>query len=83
VYIAGKHKRQPRRHSARHRRRVRRQYGAGGTLRWTQLLGTRTLDIARGITVDPSGAAYIAGQTAGHLGVSNAGGIDAYLAKYK
>jgi hypothetical protein len=59
------------------------KYSAGGTLRWTQLLGTRTLDIARGITVDPSGAAYIAGQTAGHLGVSNAGGIDAYLAKYK
>jgi hypothetical protein len=59
------------------------KYSAGGTLRWTQLLGTRTLDIARGITVDPSGAAYIAGQTAGHLGVSNAGGIDAYLAKNK
>jgi hypothetical protein len=31
------------------------KYSAGGTLRWTQLLGTRTLDIARGITVDPSG----------------------------
>jgi L-ascorbate metabolism protein UlaG (beta-lactamase superfamily) len=59
------------------------KYSASGTLRWTQLLGTRTLDIARGISVDPSGAAYIAGQTAGRFGGSSAGGIDAYLAKYK
>jgi Beta-propeller repeat len=59
------------------------KYSASGTLRWAQLLGTRALDIARGVSVDTSGAAYIAGQTAGSLGGTSAGGFDAYLAKYK
>jgi hypothetical protein len=58
-------------------------YSISGTLRWTRRLATPTLDAARGISVDSSGAAYIAGQTAGRLSGSSAGGIDAYLAKYK
>jgi hypothetical protein len=59
------------------------KYGTSGTLRWTRRLGTTTLDTARGVSVDSSGAAYIGGQTKGRLGGPSAGGFDAYLAKYR
>ncbi len=58
------------------------KYSAAGNLLWTQQLGTSALDVASGVAVDAAGSAFITGYTKGSLGGPNAGGNDAFLAKY-
>jgi hypothetical protein len=65
------------------------KYESDGTKVWTRLLGTVTTetnnitDLASGVAIDSNNNVYITGQTAGALdGETNAGGNDAFLAKY-
>jgi hypothetical protein len=51
-------------------------------VQWTRQLGTRDNDVAYGVSTDGLGGVYVAGQTLGSLAGSNAGNIDAFLAKY-
>ena len=60
------------------------KYAPDGTLQWTRLLGSSGSETALGLTVDENGAVYVTGQTNGDLaGNVNAGGNDAYLAKFE
>jgi len=53
------------------------------TLEWTRLLGSTTTDVANGVAIDSNNNVYITGYTGGSLdGETNAGGNDAFLAKY-
>ncbi len=55
-------------------------------LDWTRLLGSTSSDIAsdiaNGVAIDSNNNVYITGQTGGSLDGTNAGGNDAFLAKY-
>ncbi|MFH1549130.1 MAG: SBBP repeat-containing protein, partial [Planctomycetota bacterium] len=51
-------------------------------LAWTRQLGTSSDDRSLSVAIDGSGNAYISGYTYGSLGGTNAGGFDAFLAKY-
>ncbi len=56
-------------------------YNSTGVWQWTKLLGTAGDDWASSVAVDGSGV-YVTGGTTGDLGGTNAGGYDAFLAKY-
>jgi len=58
------------------------KYGSWGSLLWSQQIGTSRMDEAHSVAVDAFGNAYISGYTTGSLGGPNAGGSDAFLAKY-
>jgi hypothetical protein len=58
------------------------KYSPAGDLVWTAQLGTANRDIARGVSVDGSGSAYVTCLSAGNLGGPNQGGYDAFLAKF-
>jgi len=58
------------------------KYNFQGNLLWQQQLGTDRSDISNGIITDDGGNLYITGTTYGDLGGDNAGGSDAFLAKY-
>ncbi|QDE94292.1 hypothetical protein BHS06_29630 [Myxococcus xanthus] len=59
------------------------RYDALGTKLGTRTLSTPFQDIARGVAVDAAGNAYVAGNTFGSLGGNtNAGGYDAFLARF-
>ena len=58
------------------------KYDPNGTLQWTEQLGTVGTDSSEGVSADSLGNVYISGFTAGSLGGPNAGGTDAFLAKY-
>lgn len=58
------------------------KYDAGGNLQWMKQLGTAGIDYGFGIAADGQGNVYISGETAGDLGGPNAGGNDAFVAKY-
>ena len=58
------------------------KYDSTGNRLWTEQLGTSDLDYSWSIAVDASGNAFISGVTNGTLGATNAGGTDAFLAKY-
>ncbi|WP_426754712.1 SBBP repeat-containing protein [Myxococcus sp. Y35] len=59
------------------------RYDALGTKLGTRTLGTPLSDVARGVAVDASGNAYVAGTTFGSLGGNtSAGGYDAFLARF-
>lgn len=58
------------------------KYDSAGGLLWSRQLGTTTGDYARGGAVDLDGSVYMGGDTLGSLGGPNAGGRDAFLAKY-
>ena len=58
-----------------------RKYDASGNLLWTCQFGTSEGDIGGGVAIDSSGNVYISGNTTGSLGVSSAGGSDAFIAK--
>jgi hypothetical protein len=53
------------------------------TLEWTRLLGSTATDVANGVAIDSNNNVYITGYTGSSLdGETNAGGNDAFLAKY-
>jgi hypothetical protein len=58
------------------------KYDAAGNLTWLRRFGSSNFDSARAVSWEASGYAYVAGSTQGNLGGPNAGGYDAYLAKY-
>jgi hypothetical protein len=58
------------------------KYDASGAVLWTRQAGTSGQDVGRGVAVDGTGNAYIAGYTEGSLGGPNVGGSDYFLAKY-
>ncbi len=58
------------------------KYDPSGALLWTRQLGTSSYDYSYSVAIDGSGNAYISGETGGSLGGANAGGYDAFLAKY-
>ena len=60
-----------------------RKYDASGNALWTRQFGTSADDEVRGVTVDASGNAYVAGSVGGALpGQIPAAGDDAFLRKY-
>ena len=58
------------------------KYDAGGTLQWTEQLGTSEFEQNYGVSADGLGNVYISGLTRGSLGGANAGSNDAFLTKY-
>ncbi len=58
------------------------KYDASGTLEWTRQLGTGEYDASWGVSADGMGNVYISGHTDGSLEGPNAGGRDAFVAKY-
>jgi hypothetical protein len=58
------------------------KYRDDGSLLWTKQLGTPASDTGRGVSADGLGNVYISGITNGNLGATNAGGGDAFVAKY-
>jgi hypothetical protein len=57
------------------------QYHASGP-GWTKQFGSSGTDEGRGVSADRLGNVYVSGWTTGDLGGPNAGGEDAFLAKY-
>ncbi|MFH1549647.1 MAG: SBBP repeat-containing protein [Planctomycetota bacterium] len=58
------------------------KYDTDGVEQWKRQLGTISTDHSYSVAIDGSGNAYISGYTYGNLGGPNAGGDDAFLAKY-
>jgi hypothetical protein len=58
------------------------KYSTSGNLLWTRQIGTSSYDFAVSIAIDGSGNAFICGDTDGNFGGPNAGGTDAFIAKY-
>ena len=58
------------------------KYDTAGVLAWTRQIGTGYEDASRSVSVDGLGGVYISGYTAASLGESNAGGYDAFVAKF-
>ena|GEM_PF-3351330 len=58
------------------------KYSSGGVLLWRRQLGTSSDDSSSSVAVDSVGNVYITGTTSGSLGGTNAGGKDAWVAKY-
>jgi len=58
------------------------KYDGQGNQQWVKKLGTPGDDKSWGVAVDSNGNIYITGDTTGSLGGSNAGGSDAWVAKY-
>ena len=55
---------------------------SNGTVLNSTFIGTSENDRVNRISVDAAGTIYLAGETAGDLGETNQGGLDAWLAKY-
>ena len=55
---------------------------SGGTVQWTQQIGTPSQDRGRGIAIDGSGNVYLAGYTGGDLGGPSQYNDDAFVVKY-
>ena len=58
------------------------KYDAAGYLQWTRQLGTSSNDDSRGVSADGLGNVYTSGRTEGSLGGTNAGSMDAFVAKF-
>ena len=58
------------------------KYDSQGNLLWTRQLGTAGNDSSDAIATDSEGNVYLSGFTNGTLGEANAGGGDAWVAKY-
>ena len=58
------------------------KYNTDGSLQWTRQFGTTLRDEGLDVSADVFGNVYVVGRTEGALGGVNAGGRDAFLAKY-
>ncbi len=58
------------------------KYDPSGTELWSTQIGSASFDNSFSVDVDTLGNVYISGQTYGNLGGTNAGGHDAFLAKF-
>ena len=58
------------------------KFDSSGNRLWLAQDGTSAMDEGLAVGVDASGNSYVAGVTTGSLGGANAGGDDAFLAKY-
>jgi hypothetical protein len=58
------------------------KYDSTGARLWTRQLGTSTDEDCQSVTTDNLGNVYISGATQGSLDGTNAGGKDAFVAKY-
>ncbi len=58
------------------------KYNSGGTLLWTEQLGTSSTDVSLGVSADGLGNVYISGITQGSLNGTNAGLNDTFVSKY-
>ncbi len=58
------------------------KYNGSGNRSWSRQLGTTSSDISYGVSVDPTGNAFISGYTYGNLDGINAGYQDAFVARY-
>lgn len=58
------------------------RYDSAGNQNWIRQLGTTSSDSIWGVTPDGSGGVYVSGSTGGNLGGANAGGGDAWFARY-
>lgn len=58
------------------------KHDTNGNQLWTKQVSSGADDIATNVAVDSSGNAYVTGFTKGNLAGTNAGGWDAWLAKY-
>ncbi|HTQ40002.1 MAG TPA: SBBP repeat-containing protein [Pirellulales bacterium] len=58
------------------------EFNAAGNLQWTQQLGSPGNDFATSVSVDGFGHVFVAGDTTGSLGGTNAGSYDAWLARF-
>jgi hypothetical protein len=59
------------------------RYDAPGNELWSLQIGTYDTNYAFAAAPDPAGGIYIGGSTAGDFGGPNAGGMDAWLARYE
>jgi len=58
------------------------KYSPSGSLLWKRQIGTGGDEFSYGVAVDAQGNAFLSGYTSGSLYGTNAGGNDAFLAKY-
>ncbi len=58
------------------------QFDADGNRNWVSQFGTTAYDVAWAIGTDSSGNAVVGGETAGNLGGTNSGSIDAFVGKF-
>ena len=58
------------------------KYTSSGEQVWVRLIGEQHREEIHALTVDESGAVYVAGVTEGSLGGDNLGGYDGFVAKY-
>ena len=52
------------------------------TLDWIRQLGTSDWEFSEAVSADGLGSVYISGSTRGDLGGTNAGDVDAFVAKF-
>ena len=57
------------------------KYTPQGEVEWSRQFGTDSIDVAKGIYVDPSGYVYITGFTGGIIGKSSMGKTDGFIMK--
>src|SRR5688572_17179522 len=58
------------------------RYDQAGNQLWVRQLGSGVDDTSRGVATDGAGGAFVSGMTGGSLGGPNAGGYDAWIARY-
>ena len=58
------------------------RYDRSGNQLWILQVGTNSDEYAAAVSPDGLGGVFVGGGTGGHLGASNAGGVDAWLARY-
>jgi len=59
-----------------------RKYNSSRAHQWTQQFGTSSADVVEALAIGANGTIYVAGQTAGALVGTNAGGQDAFVRAY-